>query len=692
MFRWVPYVFVRITLLFITGILWGIYAPDSLKEGLAQILLLFLAVGYGILWYLNRTRHSNIYLSGIGLPLLVLAGYVLVLLRTDSRSELHVINQPYAITYYKATITGYAQEKERSWKVEARVSEVRTKSEWINVEGKVILYFTKKDFERPFAYGDVVLIEGSPQVLAPPANPGEFDYKRFLSFKKIYHQHFLQKEKVRYLYTDPPSFLMQLAIQARVWSIAQINEFVEGEREQAVASALVLGVTDGLDNELLQAYSATGAMHVLAVSGLHVGIIYGILVFLLKPIAKRRGGKWSIAIISFSVLWLYAFVTGLSPSVLRAVTMFSFVALARPLQWSTNIYNTLALSAFCLLVYEPYLIMSVGFQLSYAAVLGIVYWQRPLYQLWEAPHWMLDKIWQITTVSIAAQLATVSLGLLYFHQFPIYFIFSNLLVIPISFAVLLLGLGVLVFALITPLATFLGWLLTGSIQAMNASVTSVEGLPFSLLDNLYITTAQSWLIMLLLVSLALLFQHRRFYYVPLISLFIIGLSATQWIHFHEEVKKTEVIFYGVPGHQAIDFISTGHVSFFADSALPFQEEKMRFHIHPNRLTSEVKTVEILENENTLPLSKSCRLIVWRGKTILIIDEKKPVLPTFKTDFLVISKNAISLQEVLEKINVSQVIVDSSNSFYFAEKLMREAKQGNVPVHSILHQGYFSKRL
>lgn len=631
-------------------------------------------------------------MGSLAFSILVLSGYTLVLLRTDARYERHFIHSNKAIQYYKVTINSAAQEKENSWKMETCVREVRMENVWKPVEGKVLLYFSKTAYKQPFAYGDVLLIKGSPQPLTPPGNPGEFDYKRFLSFRKIYHQHFLQNRNVHYLGNEPSSHLMQYAIQTRVWAAEQLTHVIKGEQEQGIAIALVLGVTDGLDDEILHAYSATGAMHVLAVSGLHVGIIYAILLFFLRPVAKRKGEQWAIAIISLTVLWGYAFVTGLSPSVLRAVTMFSFVALAKPFHWSSNIYNTLSLSAFCLLLYEPYLIMSVGFQLSYLAVLGIVYLQRPLYLLWETPNWLFDNIWQITTVSIAAQLATVSLGLLYFHQFPVYFIFSNLLVIPLSFVVLVLGLAVLVFSAITPLAAFLGWLLKVFIYLMNASVTLVESLPFSLLDNLYITTNQSWLIMLVLISGILLIQYKRFYYLVLAFVFAVCLSVSQWWHFNKSVDKRELIVYKVPGHSAVDFIRTGNALLLTDSALLFDEEKIRFHIRPNRLISEITKTEAFPKERIVQISEGCKLIAWDGRTMLVIEEKNALIPSLKVEFVLISNNAASLEAIQGKINFDHLIVDSSNSFYFADKLVKEAVEARVPLHSVLHQGYFSIRL
>jgi competence protein ComEC len=249
-------------------------------------------------------------------------------------------------------------------------------------------------------------VKGNPNPIKPPSNPEEFDYRRFLQFRNIYHQHFVRKDGIRTIDFAPRSMVVYYALACRSWAMEIITDNISGKREQALASALILGVKDGLDDDLLSAYKTTGSMHVLAVSGLHVGILYGILLLILKPIRKVRYGACVVAGISIGMLWAYAFITGLSPSVLRAVSMFSFAAIANGAGYRTNMYNTLAASAFFILWIDPFMLMSVGFQLSYLAVLGIVYMQSGLYNLWAPEKRVLDQIWKVTCVSLAAQLAT----------------------------------------------------------------------------------------------------------------------------------------------------------------------------------------------------------------------------------------------------------------------------------------------
>ncbi|MBY0432807.1 MAG: ComEC family competence protein, partial [Cyclobacteriaceae bacterium] len=382
--QWGPYAMVRITAVLVAGSLLCIYQPELVIFDVAAGLLLALSLLYFLVYRFvpRRYRVRSTLTGSIGLFAILVAGYVGVLVKTASRDPKHLLHIQTSITAYQVKIISAPEEKENSWKRTGDVLLVRTGNGWQTATGKINLYWPKAEQVTQLRYGDVLLVRGTPQELQPPYNPHEFDFKRYLRFKNIYHQHFIREGNWQLVHASDDKGFLYYSQQARTWSLATLKKFISSPREFAIVSALVLGVTDGIDNDLQNAYSASGAMHVLAVSGLHVSIIYGILLFFFRPFTKTKAGHWWVAVISVILLWAYAFITGLSPSVLRAVTMFSFVAIARPAGFTTNIYNTLAASAFCLLLYDPYLIMSVGFQLSYLAVLGIVYIQRPLYLLW----------------------------------------------------------------------------------------------------------------------------------------------------------------------------------------------------------------------------------------------------------------------------------------------------------------------
>jgi competence protein ComEC len=697
MFQWIPYAFVRIVVFFMAGILWGIFQPESISLSYTVTIFFGLLGLYFLLVIRNRFLHPGgkiINPGFVGLAAILVAGYMNVLLKTESTSADHLLNVPQKPAFYKVVVTRYAEQKSKSWKLEAVVQEVYANNTWQANQGKVVLYLSKPDYPSPFGYGDVLLIKGCPQLLQPPANPGEFDYKKFLAFRNIYHQHFLRQGDAVLVGSEPPSILMKYAIDARLWAEGTLEKFVSGDREKGIASALVLGVTDGLDHELMNAYAATGTLHVLAVSGLHISIIYLIILWLLQPLNKSAAGKWALAFISLFVLWTYAFVTGLSPSVLRAVTMFSFVALAKPWNQKLNIYNTLAASAFFLLLFDPQMIMSVGFQLSYAAVLGIVYLHPKLYPVWEPESRLLDEVWKITSVSLAAQVATLPLGLLYFHQFPNYFMLSNLLVIPASFVVLIAGLSLLAVSFFSVAAHGLGWVVTWMIKAMNIVVFTVGGLPYSQVENIYITTVQSILLAGMIISVLLLIEKKKFYYSIMTAVLAMLFCSSQWQHFDEQIDQRRLVVYNVPGHSAADLMESGHTFFLADSALNHDPKKISFHITPARLIHGIQAIEHTGGLTCTHTVRGGSLIAWRNRSILILDRQDIDYPaSLEVDYVIIRNNAIvDLNKLLPAIKPREIIIDSSNSFYHANRLLEQAGDLAVSVHSVLHAGAYQKTI
>ena len=545
-------------------------------------------------------------------------------------------------------------------------------------------------------YGDQLLIKGSPQLTTAPSNPGEFDFANYLVYNNIFHQQFIgdQFEKVG---ESVPNPMMAMSFQLREECKQLLTAHIGDEAVRSVMLAIVLGIKDELDNELQSAFSASGAMHVLAVSGLHVGIIYAIILLVFKLIRldpyKRR---WIIALMSIALLWTYAFLTGLSPSVLRAVTMFSFVALARAMKRNGNIYNTLAASAFVLLCYNPYLIMSVGFQLSYLAVFGIVYLQPRFYRLITFRHSLLDKVWAITCVSLAAQLATAPLSMLYFHQFPSYFLISNLFIIPAAFVMLLMGLAMLIVSAIPVLGAALGWLIIAFVNLVNTLVYWVRDLPGSTLEGIRITTGQTWLVYSVIICLVLLFYRKRFGYLLTAMGFAVVFVVSQMAQRNDYLDSGSFRLLAVSNAAVTDFRFSTQSRLLADSAFMKDDGRRRFHFEPGRLMAGSN---LSPEQDDLPIASATfmgnPLVCFKGETFLFMKNslpkrKQPDSP-LKVDHLVLSHNAVrDLQQLQEHLDFDQLLIDGSNKGYITEKLVNQAKALDLKVHAVAQDGYFEK--
>ncbi|RAW01024.1 ComEC/Rec2 family competence protein [Pseudochryseolinea flava] len=690
MFTWIPYAFVRIVVFFIAGILAGLYWPVSIPPLYAILALLVLIGAYFVFTWRHLRYEKTINPGVFGLVAILFAGFINVQLRDPRIWHSHLSHERDSVEAYVATVRAAPQRKDKTWKVEVSLNKIRTSLGWKKSEGKLLLYLPHTNFAKPPEYGDVLFIEGTPASVPPPANLGEFDYKKFLSYQGIYHQHFIRGKLVVIAHA-PPSFFIDQAIKARHWAETNLARYVDGTRERGIAIALVLGVTDGLDRELVGAYGATGTLHVLAVSGLHISIIYMIIAWILTPLNRSTNGKWTVAAISIVILWSYAFITGLSPSVLRAVTMFTFVALAKPWKQTINIYNTLACSAFLLLLFDPQMIMSVGFQLSYLAVLGIVYLHPKLYERFEPSSRVVDEIWKVTAVSIAAQVATLPLGLYYFHQFPNYFIISNLLVIPASFVVLIAGILVLALSWISFVASVLGCLLMWVIKIMNAIVFLIESIPGSVTDDIFFTTFQAILLALLIVSLLCLFERKQFGYAVLSFCIALTLGGSRWVYHFTNIAQQRVSVYNVSKHAAVELVNRGQSLFLTDSVLRDDTKKIDFHITPSRLMFGVYAAK--SDSLVTKRVDGGKLFIWCDKYFLWLDHKpQQEIPKLSVDYVLVSNNAMSSLEAIRNVTARRVIVDSSNSFYLAKRLSDEAQKQGVDLVAVSQQGSYHETI
>ena len=326
--------------------------------------------------------------------------------------------------------------------------------------------------------------------------------------------------------------------------------------------------------------------------------------------------------------------------------------------------------------------------LSYLAVLGIVSLQPGLYRLWEPAHRLWDEVWKISAVSIAAQLATFALGLFYFHQFPNYFLVSNLFAIPGSFLVLILGLVILMISFVSPVAAAVGWALGWIIKALNGIIFTVDRFPFSLTENVYINTLQCWSIFLMIAMIYLWIQTKKTHYAIALSLLCIVFSVAHWNHVGKDVQVKKLTVYSIPGHTAIDFMENGHAYNLSDSALTGDVVKTRFHMLPNRIIGGVSKVS--PAGPFMRQLEGCTVIVWNDLTIVQLQQANYRLPEkLIVDYMIISNDAVrNLSGLLANIKTKGVILDSSNSFYRADKLFTEAEKYHINIFSVLHQGAF----
>ncbi len=485
------------------------------------------------------------------------------------------------------------------------------------VNSKAMAYLQKSQQANLLRYGDRIWIKTRLNPLDEPKNPFEFDYKNYLNLKAIYYQFYADSTSWEMVSHDNGLTLVAKAQEARRAALQTIESWNLTVNQKSVTKALLLGFRSEISDELLSAYSAAGAMHVLAVSGLHVGIVYLLTFYLLFFLEKLPYGKLVRTVLLIMLLWTFALITGMSASVVRAATMFSMVAIASGFKNFTSVFNTIMGSAMLLLTLYPNYLFEVGFQLSYLAVFGIVWLQPRFEEMWKPNGWLLKKVWSITTVSLAAQVATFPLGLYYFHQFPGLFLVSNLLVIPVVTILMYVGLVALLLSLAGWVPTFLVAIYAAFLSAMNWSVNWIEGLDFFLLDQIHISRLElSLLYLLIAFFFTWLYQGKS--YRLLVSVVLASfLGLSQWLELRQLKKQKQWVVYATKGHTSLGLYHPKAAVFISDSLMLADDDGLTFHVKHHWWARNAQPVSrnIESGIETRYCYKTDELILFENKSI-----------------------------------------------------------------------------
>ncbi|MBP5206438.1 MAG: ComEC family competence protein, partial [Bacteroidales bacterium] len=434
------------------------------------------------------------------------------------------------------------------------------------LRGKALLYVQcAAPQAAPIRYGDVLAVATSLSDFDPPANPDAFGTRRYMQRKGIFLTGFVPANGWQRLGHRAPNALKSLSHNMQQQLAARYATAGMSGSELAIARAILLGDDDTMEPELRASYAAAGVSHILCVSGMHVGVIFMILSFLLKPLDLFPTTRLLKALLLMLAIWLYAHITGLSPSVTRSATMFTFVTVGGVLRRNTNVFHSLMASLFVLLALRPQLLFEVGFQLSYLAVFGIVLLQPRIAGIYNCKTKIADYFWQLLSVSVAAQIATFPISTYYFGIFPNYFLISNLTVIALSFVVIITGVAVLAVSWVPIMSGALSFLLTWEIRIMNGIVSFVEGLPGAVTRDIDFSGGQVLLLYLCIIMLYCMINYRRRWFFWALLSGLVLLSGTFALRRVQIVQRDEVVVYHIRNVSALSFCRGAECIFFSDS-------------------------------------------------------------------------------------------------------------------------------
>lgn len=543
---------------------------------------------------------------------------------------------------------------------------------------KFLLYFPIDSATCSLKRGDELLISAH---LDPPTNngiPDEFDYARYLLRKGVSGTAYVPAGYWRKIGYDSSLTLRQIALDYRDKVVSLYRKMGFRGDELAVLSALTVGDKDELSEEIMETYSVAGASHVLALSGLHIGFLCALFLFLLSPLWKR----WSylkpfLLLLIILCLWGFAFFTGLSSSVVRAVIMCSIVMLSKLQLQKPLTLNTLSATAFLMLLYNPVWLFDVGFQLSFSAVAAIVLLQPQLYGLWPVKNCILRKVWGLITVSVAAQIGTAPLVMFYFSSFSTHFLLTNIGVIP---WVSLIMYSALLFILLTPvpvLQQVFAEFLEALVHIQNVVLQWIEQLPLASIKHIWI---DGWEVMFVYLSLLLLYRAlvRRVPVNSYIALCVLLLSVSYHSYSTvSHISRRSVAFYNVRGCPSVHCLSNTPHSWLvcADSLSDVSYLRRALSPYWNHLHLENPTL-VSGDYSVAELAVHNQIVSYAGKRICILCDnrwrnKVGSMP-IPVDYLYISQGYKGdIQELVSLFSIDTVVLDSSLSDYYQDRIIDE---------------------
>ena len=590
----------------------------------------------------------------------------------------------------------------------ADVVEVNNMNGHIKTTGIIQLSFLRDSLCEQLRYGDKTLIRAKIDTTEGPKNPYEFDFKAYQSFHNIYQKAFVTRSGWKLIAHNQGSSFLSAVYRLRNSFLLVLSRYVTDKNDFGVASAIMLGYRDYINADIMRAYASSGTVHILSVSGFHVSIMFFMLNFLLSWMDKRgRKMLFAKASLIISFIWFYACLTGLSPPVLRCALMFTFIQLGNVLIRNVNMYNIVASSAVMLMLFNPFVIADVGFQLSYLAVFGLVYMQPKIAGLWVMKKTdallfkVADFFWQLIAASVAAQIATLPLCLLYFYQFPNLFLLSNMVVIPLSN--LLLFSGTLLFAVghIPLVNDVAGWVFSHVLVLLDRFIFWIDTLPFALTKAISISLAEMILLYLLIVLLCWLMEERK-NKVLLAALGLVALlcciSSFKSAELHEH---KEIAVYSVSKQKAIAFIADKTLYYDFDSTLINDQSNMQFHVYhhwwKNGVKQELPLNDKAGNSNRLVYSTRIALgqiVLFEGKEILIADslsmaEYNGTKIRLKPDLVIISGTLkISLPVLKKSVDFDEVVFDSRCRPASRKRWKKDCAELNITYWDVNAQGAF----
>ncbi|UQD55911.1 ComEC/Rec2 family competence protein [Flavobacterium sp. K5-23] len=666
----------RITIAFVLGILFSFYLKPN--PTFVLVLLSLSSIAFGLSYLFVRKKTNKTSLFGISTYILAfIIGSFTQIAHTDYYQK---SNYTHCETIFEKPhlISVTIREQLKSTLYNDRYIAIVNYIDKQEQSGRILLNIPKSSSNKRIKTGTQLHINEILHKNNPPNNPNQFDYGKYLEKKQIYGQ----------LYADYNEIIIESELKKDIWYYAsgirtRITHNLEksgfNKTELNVAIALIMGQKQDVSSEIMQDYQYAGAIHILSVSGLHVGFILLFLNFILQPIPNTRKGSFIKLSMILASLSLFGLVAGLAPSVVRSVTMFSFVAIGSHLRKSVNIYHTLLVSILLILLIQPSFLFDVGFQLSYIAVFFIVWLQPLLSEIWKPKNIVLKYIWGILTVSFAAQIGTLPICLFYFHQFPGLFFVTNLIVIPLLSLIMIFGVVIMGLAAFGTVPLLIIKPLEWSIFFLNKIINTIASFEQFIIKDIPFNNYLLISFYLLIFTVTIWFKKPSYYKLGAILISILFIQSSFINNKWKIEKQEELIVFNSKRNTIIVERKADNVKLISsDTIIKTSKKNNTLNSYLVGNFSSIKATQRLEN-----------LLFFKGNKILIIDSLCVYPKDINPDVLLITQSPrINIDRLLETVKPKIVVADATNFKYIQEKWKASCDKQKIPFHATGEKGFY----
>jgi competence protein ComEC len=679
---WQVLPFLRILPAFITGIYLGYKFPQEQKLLLSSITIL--TISLALLQFRNKLQllvRARIQ-GGVIYLLIILLGVLVCRsnqVRPDAADELSRI--PHTLT---ARVTEPLSGKKRWKRTLLELKNMECRGQTYPLGFSVLAYFDSTHTVLP-SEGDLIRFTHIINPIMGTGNPGGFEWDRYWKRKNIRYQLYFNNSD-RFTFKGTEKEILKLWLSGiRQWTLLQIRNNIPDSVTAGLGEALLIGYKDDLDKQLLEGYMSTGLMHIIAISGMHLGLIYAVLLWALRliPLPNRFVALRLLFIVS--ILWLFSLLTGAGPSIVRAAMMFSMMAFGSVLKRRNSVVNSLLGSAFLLLCIHPAWLFDTGFQLSYFALLSILLFHSYIYHLLSFRAKTLDLIWNLISVTLAAQILTAPICIYYFHQFPLYFLPANLVAVPMS-SIILIGELILCGLAFSPfLSQLAGKTLWLCMEIMNKAVHWIAQWPGAVWEPLHFSIGQTILIYVAIFFMTRACVNRKKNGLWISSVALVACLLIRAIQFQQANTQSMIILFSSGSSGVMDIVEGRRSYFFQPDSIASVEkiEKIRKEFHDELKVHEVATFNLR--------NKQSFLIRYKKQTILAIDKGEGLSADWhqkKIDLLWVRNNASPPEAAGKIYRIKWVVLDGSVTSRKANIWKNLCIIQHIPLHWVVEKGAF----